>query len=73
LVIALRRDALVTSVLATYAFAVAALVAVTGGNIGTLVRHRGLALPYLIWLSAVGADFLLIRAARTTQKDVAWR
>ena len=29
------------------------------GNIGTLVRHRGLALPYLIWLSAVGAETLL--------------
>jgi hypothetical protein len=30
-------------------------VAMTSGNIGTLVRHRGLALPYLVWLSAVGA------------------
>jgi len=73
LIVALRRDALVTAILAGYAFAVAALVAVTGGNIGTLVRHRGLALPYLIWLSMAGAQFLLACAARTTQKDVAWR
>jgi hypothetical protein len=73
LIAALRRDALVTAILAGYAFAVAALVAVTGGNIGTLVRHRGLALPYLIWLSMAGAQFLLACAARTTQKDVAWR
>lgn len=71
-VVALRRDALVTMVLSAYAFALAALVAVTGGNIGTLVRHRGLALPYLIWLSAVGADALLTRAARNAAKGVAW-
>ena len=35
--------------------AIAAAVALNGGNVGTLVRHRGLALPYLVWLSAVGA------------------
>ena len=72
LVVALRRDALVTTVLGAYAFALAALVAVTGGNIGTLVRHRGLALPYLIWLSAVGADALLIRMGWKAEKGVAW-
>ena len=72
LVVALRRDALVTMVLGAYAFALAALVAVTGGNIGTLVRHRGLALPYVIWLSAAGADALLTRTARKAEKGVAW-
>jgi hypothetical protein len=72
LVVALRRDALVTTVLGAYAFALAALVAVTGGNIGTLVRHRGLALPYLIWLSAVGADALLTRMGWKAEKGVAW-
>jgi hypothetical protein len=71
LVVALRRDALVTMVLGAYAFALAALVAVTGGNIGTLVRHRGLALPYLIWLSAVGADELLVRMGWKAEKGVA--
>jgi hypothetical protein len=59
-------------VLAAFAFALAAPVAVSDGNIGTLVRHRGLALPYLIWLSAVGAEALLMYAARTTKKAVAW-
>ena len=29
-------------------------MALTSGNVGTLVRHRGLALPYIVWLSAVG-------------------
>jgi hypothetical protein len=72
LVVALRRDALVTMVLSAYAFALAALVAVTGGNIGTLVRHRGLALPYVIWLSAVGADALLVRMGWKEEKGVAW-
>ena len=39
--------------------AAAALVAVTSGNVGTLIRHRGLALPYLVWLSAAGAAALI--------------
>jgi len=30
-------------------------VAVTSGNVGTLIRHRGLAVPYLLWLSVLGA------------------
>ena len=72
LIAALRRDALVTTVLSAYAFGIAALVALTGGNIGTLVRHRGLALPYLIWLSAVGADVLLTWMSRKAEKEVAW-
>jgi hypothetical protein len=59
-----RRDALVTGLLAASCLAAAALVAITSGNVGTLIRHRGLALPYLIWLSAVGADALLARAHR---------
>jgi len=59
-VAALRRDPLVTGVLAASACAAAALVALTSGNIGTLVRHRGLAWPYVIWLSAVGAEHVLI-------------
>ena len=71
-VAALRRDALVTAVLSAYAFGVGALVALTGGNIGTLVRHRGLALPYLIWLSAMGAEALLTWTARKAGKEAAW-
>jgi len=72
LIAALRRDPLVTAVLSAYAFGIAALVALTGGNIGTLVRHRGLALPYVIWLSAVGADVLLTWTSRKAEKEVAW-
>jgi hypothetical protein len=72
LVAALRRDALVTTVLTAYALGVAALVALTGGNIGTLVRHRGLALPYLIWLAAAGADAVLRWIAGKAEKVAAW-
>jgi len=54
-VYALRRDPLVASLLLGYAVVAAVTVAVVSGNVGTLVRHRGLALPYLVWLSAVGA------------------
>jgi hypothetical protein len=65
-----RRDVLVTSVVACHAATASLMVALTGGNIGTLVRHRGLALPYLVWLSALGAvevaRWLLARRAHTS-------
>ena len=51
----LKRDVLLTSILLSHGLASAFMVAVSGGNVGTLVRHRGLALPYLVWLSGLGA------------------
>jgi hypothetical protein len=57
------RDVLIASLLLTHAVVAALLIAFTSGNIGTLVRHRGFALPYLIWISAVGACELLARGA----------
>ncbi len=60
-----RRDPLVTSLLVAHGLAAAAMVALTGGNIGTLIRHRGLALPYLTSLAMVGACYLLSRPARS--------
>lgn len=56
---AFRRDPLVTGLLLSHALVAALLVALISGNVGTLVRHRGLALPYLVWLSAVGVCALL--------------
>ena len=50
----LRRDPLLTSLLASHAGALIMMVALTSGNIGTLIRHRGLALPYLAWLAGLG-------------------
>lgn len=50
-----RRDPLLTSLLVGLAVPTAAALAVTNGNVGTLLRLRGLVTPYLVWLSAVGA------------------
>jgi hypothetical protein len=53
--VGLRRDAVITSLLVCHAATAALMVALSGGNVGTLVRHRGLALPFVVWLSALGA------------------
>ena len=53
--IGLRRDRCVTCLLVCHAMAASLMVAVTSGNVGTLVRHRDLALPFIVWLSALGA------------------
>lgn len=52
---ALRRDVLLTCLLVSHASLLVMMVALTSGNVGTLIRHRGLALPYLVWFSTVGA------------------
>jgi len=62
---AFRYDALVAALLVGHALVVAAAVAFTSGNVGTLVRHRGLALPYIVWLSGVGACELLAASRRS--------
>jgi hypothetical protein len=58
---AFRRNAAITGLLLAHALLIAAAAAFTDGNVGTLVRHRGLALPYLVWLSGVGGCELLAR------------
>jgi hypothetical protein len=63
-----RRDLLLTAQLVAFSVVAVAAVALLSGNVGTLVRHRGLALPYLVWLSAVGVCDLL-----TWQRLRAWR
>jgi hypothetical protein len=64
LVASFQRDAVLSSLLIAHAGLAAGASALTDGNVGTLVRHRGLALPYLVWLSAVGACVLLLAFAR---------
>jgi hypothetical protein len=69
-----RRDPLVTSLLIAHAATIAIASALTDGNVGTLVRHRGLVFPYIVWLSGAGACALLgaltvrqpVRRLRTT-------
>lgn len=67
----LRRDAVITSLLVSHAAAAALMVALTGGNVGTLVRHRGMALPYIVWLSTLGGIELtrLLLAHDSVQRD----
>jgi hypothetical protein len=49
-----RRNRFVTMLLAGYMIPTAAAIALTNGNVGTLLRLRGIVIPYVIWLSAVG-------------------
>ncbi len=49
-----KRDPLITSLLLGFILPTAAVLAVTNGNVGTLLRMRGLVTPYMIWLSALG-------------------
>jgi hypothetical protein len=49
-----RRDRLVTCILVGYVVPTAAALALTNGNVGTLLRLRGLVIPYLVWIGAVG-------------------
>lgn len=49
-----KRDPLTTSLLLGYALPTAAVLALTNGNVGTLLRLRGLVTPYLLWLSVLG-------------------
>jgi hypothetical protein len=55
----LKADALLTMTLLSHAAAIGMMVALTSGNIGTLIRHRGLIFPYLVWLVALGGGRLL--------------
>ena len=54
-VVGLRRDALLTGMLAGYCLVGLAVIAPYSGNIGTLIRHRDMIVPFLVWLGALGA------------------
>jgi hypothetical protein len=58
----LRRDALVTCLLAAFIVGGTAAIALNSGNIGTMVRHRDTVVPFVVWLSALGAVELAARA-----------
>ncbi len=62
-----RRDPLVTCLLALYSVPTAIALALTNGNVGTLLRLREMTVtPYIVWVSAVGfAAFLQWQGRRT--------
>ena len=51
----LRRDPLVTCLLCGVTAAGALAIGLNSGNIGTMVRHRDTVVPFVVWLSALGA------------------
>lgn len=63
----LRRDPLLTSVLAGYSLVTIGIIALNSGNVGTLIRHRALVVPYLGWLSAMG--FVSLAFARRRERS----
>jgi hypothetical protein len=58
-----RQHRAATLVLATYVVLMSCGIAIRSGNIGTLIRHRGLVLPVVICLSAVAVRHLAARRA----------
>jgi hypothetical protein len=63
--VGLRRDAWLTCILAGYALAGLAIIAPNSGNVGTLVRHRDMIVPFVLWLGALG----LVSATRAAAAD----
>lgn len=49
-----KRDAMTTALFIGYALPTAAAIAMTNGNVGTLLRLRGLVTPYILWLGVLG-------------------
>ena len=56
-----RRDPLLAALLIGYVLPLAAALALINGNVGTLVRLRGLVTPFLIWIGALGCAVALER------------
>ena len=70
---AMRRDVVVSCILLAHAAGAILAVALTGGNIGTLIRHRGLALPYIFCFGVAGAIALLRTALPAEERHGAGR
>jgi hypothetical protein len=69
LFVGFRRDVLVSSLLLMQVLVAAGAVALTSGNVGTLIRHRALALPYLVWFGALGFCDLVARFRKDAHVD----
>lgn len=67
--VGLHRDTLVTGMLVGYILVGSAVVALTSGNIGTMVRHRDTVVPFVAMLSALGAYSVLMRLVQRTRND----
>jgi hypothetical protein len=70
-IVAVRRDRVVAALLIAYVLPTAAVVALTTGNVGTLIRHRTLIVPYIVWVSALGLGFLAHAAVARRERPAA--
>jgi len=69
-----RRDAATTAMMIGYLTPTSMILALTNGNVGTLVRLRGMVMVILVWVSALGLCALLERVlARASRMPVGWR
>ena len=53
-----------TCLLAAFAIVGGLAIALSSGNIGTMVRHRDTIVPFVVWLSSAGAVDVMARVAR---------
>jgi len=69
-----RRDAATTAMMIGYLTPTSMILALTNGNVGTLVRLRGMVMVILVWVSALGLCAVLERVlARASRVGVGWR
>lgn len=68
-----RRDAATVAVFAGYLAVTSAVLALTNGNVGTLVRLRGMAMVIVVWISAVGLCAVLEYALNRFPRAAGWR
>jgi hypothetical protein len=66
----LRREPALTLLLAGVSAVGGAGIALTNGNIGTLVRHRGMVVVLLVWLSGLGASVVMKQVAARRGRTV---
>jgi hypothetical protein len=69
-VVGLSRDRLTTCLLAGLMLPTVVVVALTNGNVGTLIRFRGLVWPYLLMFASLGACALIERALTAGRRGV---
>ncbi len=65
-----RRNSLAAALFAGYAIPTAIALALTNGNVGTLLRLRGIVIPYVLWLGAVGLCVVLQEVASSADGAV---
>ena len=68
-----RRDAATTAMLIGYLIPTSLILALTNGNVGTLVRLRGIVMVIVVWISALGLCEALERLlARASRERIGW-